>query len=733
MRRSLAPLPLALALVAAGPATPQEAPPRPTAAPPEFRAGTAVVLLDVVARDKKGRPVLDLRPEEVQVLENGERCDVQSFRLVELERAVQPGGTGGPAGPATPAPVGAGATDATRFPLNLVTLVFDRLDLEANLLARKAALAFVERGMAARTEVAVFKIGQRMALVQKYTNDREALRQAVAAVTTGTDLVDKSLTRDALLKQADAARASGSTMPYTPVGAGKTTSDPSEVAVTGPMDPLQAVLVQTEARALRLADSVQREAEGAGSLYPLLALAKAQAGLPGRKTILFFSAGLQVPENLDEVFRGVISEANRANVSFYAVDARGLQGQSDIVNSAAALRQAATTSMNQQMKGAGEPTTLDEMRIFDTVSDSMRLNLQQTLSDLSEGTGGFLVANANDFARSVDRVAADIRTYYEVTYLPARADFDGSFRKIEVKVERKGVDLQSRRGYFALPPSDRIVLASEVPLLGALAAPSPAHDFEVQAAALHFAPQANGVESAIVVEVPLKTLPFEEDRKKKVYRLRLLAMAAVRDEQGELVERFSDDYPLVVPADQIETVRQSSAVLRRTLPLAPGSYTLETVAMLRDGSRKSVGRQSFEVPVPGSGPALSSLLFIRRSDTVPADAPLSADPFRVEGRRVVPYLEGPVSKAASPNLSFFARIYPVAGGEKPSLRLEFLQDGKQIGQAEPEAPAPDAEGRIAYVVTVPASGFAPGAYQARLTVTQDGATATEERAFELVP
>ena len=74
---------------------------------PEFRTGTAVVLLDVVARDKKGRPVRDIKAEELQVFENGQRCDVRSFRLVESQGTIEAGGASAVGAPvATVAPAG---------------------------------------------------------------------------------------------------------------------------------------------------------------------------------------------------------------------------------------------------------------------------------------------------------------------------------------------------------------------------------------------------------------------------------------------------------------------------------------------------------------------------------------------------------------------------------------------------------------------------------------------------
>jgi len=720
----------------------QTPPPAPTQATPEFRTGTAIVLLDVIARDKKGRPVRDLKREELQVLENDQRCEIRSFRLVESEATLEPGAAAVPA-PVAPVEPAAGARpEGQRAPLKLVTLVFDRMNLEDYRTAEKAARAFVEKAMDTRTQVAVFTIGSRLALLQPFTAEKELLLAAITLATSGKDMKDPSLTARAQQASRDAAMASG-----LPVGGqlpevGDATQPADERITSGqgrqpgvaPDDRGGEIKMrQWTAAALRIADSLQRQAEGQWSLYPLLALVKAQAPLGGRKTLLFFSPGVQAPPNLQDVFRTVVSEANRSNVSVYTVDTRGLQARGDISASGAALREAATTSMMQQQKSGGEATTVQEMQIADTADSSLTLNVQQALADLAEGTGGFLVANANDFGSHVDRLAADIRGYYEIEYAPAVVSFDGGFRRITVKVARKDVVLQSRRGYFALPPSDQIVLPYEMPLFMALSAPTPAHDFAHQAAALHFAPGPDGTETAIVVEVPLAAVDFDVDKKKKTFSQRLTTLAVVRDAQGHVVERFSDEYPLSGPADQLEAARQSNAVLRRVVPLAPGQYTLETASQVKGSGKTSIERAAFEIPAAGSGPQLSSLCLLRRADPLPADAPPSEDPFRYEGTRLVPHLAGPVSQAATPNLSFYARVYPGPGIEMPKLTLDFVRDGKIVGRAQPPLPAPDASGRIAYVGGVPSGGFPPGAYEVRLTVAQGAQKTTASTRFDLVP
>src|SRR5512139_3735833 len=98
MRRFAA---LATLALSASLARAQAPAPAPAQATPEFRSGTAVVLLDVIARDKKGRPVRDLKPGELQVFENDQRCEIRAFRFVESEGTLEPGA----AAPALAAPV----------------------------------------------------------------------------------------------------------------------------------------------------------------------------------------------------------------------------------------------------------------------------------------------------------------------------------------------------------------------------------------------------------------------------------------------------------------------------------------------------------------------------------------------------------------------------------------------------------------------------------------------------
>ena len=82
-------------------------------------------------------------------------------------------------------------------------------------------------------------------------------------------------------------------------------------------------------------------------------------------------------------------------------------------------------------------------------------------------------------------------------------------------------------------------------------------------------------------------------------------------------------------------------------------------------------------------------------------------------------------------LSLFLVTYPSTADATPQLALEFLRDGAVVARSEATLPAPDAQGRIPYVATVPETHFAAGRYEVRAEVRQDGQTAQESAFFRV--
>jgi VWFA-related protein len=699
------------ALLSAAALAAAEPPPKPEAV---FPSGTQVVVLDVVARDKKGRTVGDLRPEEIEVYEEGQLKPLTGFRFVERAPAPPP--------PVPGAPPSAPEAGTPRHP-TLVTLVFDALGQEGRAFARTAALELLKAEARPDLLFSVFHVGNRLRLVQQFTTDREALAAAVnracsvldpRGVVAGAQTTEQ--VTDAASATADRAQATGDAA----MAGGGAAAGPAAGAAAA-----EAAMANMELRAVEMAQSLERSQRGNSSLFGLFALARQQQRLAGRKAIVYFSEGLEVPNQLEPLYRSVVSEANRANLSVYSVDARGLRTTSDNDAARRDLRKSMETVRRQVQSRGGRAVTREDVLAGEVAEDAITLNVQGMLGALSDSTGGRLIANSNDVRTGLDRALVDLAGYYEITYDPRLAAYDGAFRRVSVKVKRTGVAVQSREGYFALPPGEGSVdFPWELPLLRALRSSPPPHDFETHASAYHFGPERGEVRHTLVAEIPLGALRFEG--RGGTRKAHFSVLAVVKDGRGAVREHFSQDSPVEVPEKDLEALRRGNAVFSRSFTAPPGRYSLELAVLDQVAKRASVRRSVLVVAPPRPGLGLSSLAVVRRTEPVPEGALESRDPLRNGANRIVPFV-GEASFQAGETVSLFLVAY-AAETAAASLALEFSREGAVVGRSSVELPPPDAAGRIPYVASVPTQSLAPGRYEVA-AVVRAGEAAARERAF----
>ena len=81
----------------------------------------------------------------------------------------------------------------------------------------------------------------------------------------------------------------------------------------------------------------------------------------------------------------------------------------------------------------------------------------------------------------MQQLIEDMTTYYEASYTPPIQEYDGRFRSVTIKPTRKGLQVRSRAGYFALPSSTSSAMRPfEAPLMKALAEPQLPTDLKFQ-------------------------------------------------------------------------------------------------------------------------------------------------------------------------------------------------------------------------------------------------------------
>jgi hypothetical protein len=428
------------------------------------------------------------------------------------------------------------------------------------------------------------------------------------------------------------------------------------------------------------------------------------------------------------MFRSVVSEANRANLSVYAVDARGLRSASDFDRTRTDLRDAAETSRRQIQSRGGRAVTREDVMAPEVAEAAINLNVQGMLGALSAETGGRLIANSNDVRAGLGRAIDDMSGYYEITYDPQVAAFDGRFRKIELKVKRPGVRVQARAGYFALPPGEGSVnFPWELALAEALHAGAPPHDFALRTATYHFGPEDGAVRHTLVAEIPLEGLAFEE--KGSVRRAHFSVMVVIRDAKGAVQERFSQDSPVEAKEKDLAALRRGNAVFTRSFRLAPGRYNVEMAVLDAATKRASVRRSVLVVAPPRPVLGLSSLTVVKRIEPVTEGALDSADPLRTGPNRIVPFVEEPAFRAGDA-VPLFLVAY-ARGEGRPGLTLELAREGEVVARSSAELPAADGEGRIPYVATIPSQSLAPGRYEVTAAVREGEAIARETAFFTI--
>jgi hypothetical protein len=120
-----------------------------------------------------------------------------------------------------------------------------------------------------------------------------------------------------------------------------------------------------------------------------------------------------------------------------------------------------------------------------------------TMERLASATGGRAIFNENNLTKAAAEVIEIGSNYYSISYTPSNADWNGHFRKIEVKLAHKEYTLAYRPGYFADDPdSPQNVLASSAPPTGKAAGKTPlAQDNGrlVRAVMMHGAPGATEI------------------------------------------------------------------------------------------------------------------------------------------------------------------------------------------------------------------------------------------------
>ncbi len=390
-----------------------------------LRATTRLVVLDVVATDSDGNPVLGLEPTDFTVLEDGKLQKVRVFGFQHPVSADPKSATL----PALPANV---FTNIPRFqlPSSLNVILLDGLNtpLTSQSYVRQKMLHYIET-MPTDSPTAVYTLGQKLRMVQDFTTDPNILKEAVKKVgSQSSTLLDNPVTGE----EAD----------FYPPG-----------FFDGLPEQTKAALQSFEAERI----SFQTDLRVRYTMDALQSIAHWLAGYQGRKNLIWISEAFPLSISPDATVSSNIefgaarsyaydiaktaAMLTDSQIAIYPVDARGLS-TSYLFSASSSGRD----HFGSHISGGPQLGNALSLESDNLIEAHGAMNL------LAERTGGKAYYNRNDLDGAIRDGLSDGSTYYMLGYYPDNKEWNGKFRKVQVKVGHSGVKLRYRLGYYATDP-----------------------------------------------------------------------------------------------------------------------------------------------------------------------------------------------------------------------------------------------------------------------------------------
>ena len=656
-----------------------------------FSVTSNLVVLNVGVKDRNGQPLEDLKAEDLEITEEGEKQQISVFEYQRLDEAqpaavaraesadtaAREGGKGSREREITPAKPG----QVRYHDRRLLVLYFDFSSMPPadQIRARKAAETFLAEQMTAADLVAVMAFSSRLQVLQDFTDDRELLREVIASLRIG---------------------------------------EASELALDADTDEASAL----DEGAAFVADETEFNIFNTDQkLSALESATKMLGSLPEKKALVYFASGVSRTgiENNSQL-RSTVNAAVRANVSFYPIDTRGLVAE-------APLGDATVGSQRGTRAYSGQGQRQRRERFNDS---------QDTLVTLAEDTGGRVFLNDNNLTMGIRRAQQEISSYYILGYYSTNASGDGRYRRVKIRLRSDPkAKLDYRSGYFGpkdfrrFSQADKERQLEEVLLLG-----DPITDLRLALEVNYFRLGRDQYFVPVAVKVPGSEL--ELARKGGREQTRLDFIGQVRDERGRLVASLRDHIEVKLQGDKAEGLSSHNLQYDSGFTLPPGDYSLKFVTRENETGKMGTFETNFEIPDLDEEKAysrVSSVVWSNQRESLDEAVGaaernkkvLATHPLVQDGQKLIPSITR-VFRKEQP-MYVYLEVYdaaPEGRTEQASIAagLTLYRDGVKTFESEPlqVSEITETKRKAAPVeFQIPLSELAPGKYVCQVNVIDE--------------
>jgi VWFA-related protein len=629
-----------------------------------IKTETRVVQVDAVVTDKNGNPVSDLTAKDFHVWDDNKEQTIESFSLETH--------------------TGQGAAPA------YTVLLFNNpmLDSPSETRVREAAARFVAANAGPGNLMAVAEYGNSLTVTQNFTPDAQRLQQVVSGARLAGSMAD--------VIGVPGSTAASSTMGGNTMG----TSNVSDIA--------------------------SREGQRR-FLLAVASLAGSLGNVPGRKTLVLFSAGMPLDSTVTTTMTSSVNICNRSHVSVYPLETSGLvSSDTSSVLDKSAPQTASTRGRNPM---ATDPTPTS------SITD-------QILHGLARGTGGYVSQNGNDMLGMMVKILKEESGYYLLGYTPPESP-DGSCHALRVKVDR-GADLRARGSYCNTKATDLLAGKPIERDLENRVTGDKAGNLAASMQLPFFYSEPGVARLDVAIDISSDTLKFEKVKGKLHGEANVLGIAYTSD--GAAAARFSDTVHFDFASQkELDAFHAHPLHYEKQLYIAPGKYTFKVVF---SAGAESFGKMEAPLqidPYDGkefmvSGLALSKEMHPASELGTAVDEELleGRTPLVFHGLRVVP--SGTNRFQKTDPVAIYLEIYdPLAATPQPpalQIMLSVLDkktgEQKLTGAAKIDATGVAGNRSVPYGLRLKLDSLSPAWYTAEVKVLDAaGKTMTRTADFEV--
>ncbi len=573
---------------------------------PSLKVVSQMVQVDVIAKDRNGNPVKDLKQSDFTVYDNGKKQEIAWFSL-ETDKTINK-----PAAPVAPNTYSNLVEQKAGVPGNLTIILLDFLNTKhSDMVAARNQVMKMLQQMKPEDRVAIYVLSGRLYVLHDFTSDSSALTRSVRNydTTDSADRIASNLTPAFSGSGGNNNGAAGADLGGDNFlnQAYQNMSDFANIdrmyTTTQVFEIISQHMVRVPGRKNLIwvsgsfPFSINLDYDREGSPY------SAAFGGPGALSVVPVGGAfgtvanvnlgsgsalgmgaaasgpggplISDPAQFGEEIQRAIREMTNANIAMYPVDTHGLVAPGDVSTDPSSIT---GTSIESMPMIGGDPST--------TPGSMLSTNFD-TMQNLAQHTGGLVFASTNDIGGSVHKAMDDGRVSYMIAYYPTQDNGKEKFHNIKLKVNRPDVSIRYRNGYYAEPLNYDGVSKTAPIIRQALTSPLDATGLgmTVHARAI----TANGARTlGLTLDVEQGDITFRYDDGHTMGTVKVVL--AQFDTEGNEIAGETTTVKMQLDKDTYGTVRKDGLRFRRNLPLKPEAVELKIVAC--DDKSSAVGSVS---------------------------------------------------------------------------------------------------------------------------------------------